>query len=355
VLPQSQAGLELDPAAFRDLLADPQAVESLSAVTGCPLLVVDAADGVTGEALAGLDIAGLPAVVAVLAPDPGCLPAAGFAAADVVLTEDAAAPAPFTAPPGGVRAGLDAIGTALTASPVAAATLVLLLRGSAGMAVPAALVAESAAYSALQAGAEFRRWRSAHPPRPAEPGTGRVAVARSAGEMRITLSRPGRRNAVDWRMRDALAGALAVAVREPGLRVRLTGAGPDFCAGGDLDEFGARPDPAVAHLTRLTRSPARLLHQLSARTTAYLHGACLGAGLELPAFASRVVAAPGARLGLPELRLGLLPGAGGTVSLPRRIGRSRTAYLALTGLPVDAETALAWGLVDAIGAPGEPS
>jgi enoyl-CoA hydratase/carnithine racemase len=99
-------------------------------------------------------------------------------------------------------------------------------------------------------------------------------VERSGNELRITLSRPARRNAVDWRMRDALTAALAAAAREPGMRVVLTGAGPDFCAGGDLDEFGSRPDPATAHLVRLTRSPALLLHQLSARTTARVHGAC---------------------------------------------------------------------------------
>lgn len=346
--------MEIDAAAFRDLLADPQAAESLSAVTGCPLVVIDVTDETSGRALAGLDITGLPAAVVVLARDPACLPVASFGAADVILTEDASAPAPFAAAAEGVQAGLAAIETTLTGSPVAATTLMLLLRSSAGLPASAALVAESAAYSALQAGAEFQRWRSGHPPRPPEPGTDRIAVARSGHQLRITLSRPARRNAMDWRMRDALAAALAIAFREPGLQVTLTGAGPDFCAGGDLDEFGSRPDPATAHLTRLTRSPAMLLGRLSARTTAYLHGSCLGAGLELPAFADRLVAARGTRVGLPELRLGLLPGAGGTVSLPRRIGRARTAFLALTGLPLDEGTALKWGLVDAICPSGKP-
>jgi enoyl-CoA hydratase/carnithine racemase len=95
-----------------------------------------------------------------------------------------------------------------------------------------------------------------------------------------------------------------------------------------------------------------LLHQLSARTTAHLHGACLGAGIELPAFARRVIAAEDTRFALPELGLGLVPGAGGTVSLTRRIGRWRTAYLALTGLSLTAQEALRWGLIDAIQPPG---
>jgi enoyl-CoA hydratase/carnithine racemase len=77
-----------------------------------------------------------------------------------------------------------------------------------------------------------------------------------------------------------------------------------------------------------------------------LHGACAGSGIELPAFAGSVAARPGTRIWLPELAMGLIPGAGGTVSLPRRIGRGRTAWMALSGRPVDVPTALEWGLVD---------
>ena len=74
----------------------------------------------------------------------------------------------------------------------------------------------------------------------------------------------------------------------------------------------------------------------------------LGAGSELPAFARRVVAMEDAFFQLPEVAMGLVPGAGGTVSIPRRIGRQRTAYLALSGLRLDAATARRWGLVDEI-------
>lgn len=344
--------LTIDSRTFRDLLSDPNAVESLSAVTGCPQVVVEIPDGSAALAMAGLETTALPAVVVVVAPDARCLPADAFQVADVVLTADKTAGRPFTAPPGGVQAGVDALSAALAVSPVAGTALALLLRSSASLTVPAGLVAESATYSALQAGAEFHRWRSGRAARGPEPGTDRVVVERSGSELRITLSRPARRNAVDWRMRDALTAALSAAAGEPGLQVVLTGAGPDFCTGGDLDEFGSRPDPATAHLVRLTRSPAMLLHRLSARTTAHLHGACLGAGIELPAFARRVIAAEDTRFALPELGLGLVPGAGGTVSLTRRIGRWRTAYLALTGLSLAAHDALRWGLIDAIQPPG---
>ena len=344
--------VSVDASTFRDLLADPTVAETMSAALGCPLVVVEVDSSAAGALLADLDTTALPAVVAVVARDPRWLPARACKVADVVLAEaEDAAGSPSVRPDGGVEAGVAALDAALLANPVAGTSLALLLRSSAGLDVPAGLVAESATYSALQDGAEFRRWRAQRPARPADPGTERVRVQRSGRELRITLARPARRNAVDWRMRDALAGALALAAADPGASVVLDGDGPDFCAGGDLDEFGSRPDPAQAHLIRLTRSPALLLHRVGGRTTARLQGACLGAGIELPAFAATVTAAEDTRIGLPEIRLGLVPGAGGTVSLARRIGRWRTAYLALTGQTLDAGQALRWGLVDAI----EPS
>jgi enoyl-CoA hydratase/carnithine racemase len=85
------------------------------------------------------------------------------------------------------------------------------------------------------------------------------------------------------------------------------------------------------------------------RTEVRLHGPC--AGIELAAFAGRVVARPGTTFRLPEVSMGLIPGAGGTVSIPRRIGRWRTLYLALSGVLLDAQTPVGWGLVDAIAGP----
>ena len=131
-------------------------------------------------------------------------------------------------------------------------------------------------------------------------------------------------------------------------RVVITGAGPSFCSGGDLDEFGTLPDPATAHAIRSTRNPARLVAACADRLRFEVHGACVGAGVELPAFASHVVATPDAYFQLPEVSMGLVPGAGGTVSIPRRIGRQRTAYMALSGQRIDVEVALRWGLVDEV-------
>lgn len=173
--------------------------------------------------------------------------------------------------------------------------------------------------------------------------------SRAGGRIDVVLSRPEVHNAYDRAMRDGLVDALAVAAGDPDVaEVHLFGEGRSFCSGGDLDEFGTRPDPATAHLVRLTRSAARLMHELSARIVVHLHGACMGSGIELPAFAGRVLAARDTRIALPELEIGLIPGAGGTVSLPRRIGRHRTAWLALSGAPIDTGTAVAWGLVDGL-------
>ncbi|MEN8161352.1 MAG: enoyl-CoA hydratase/isomerase family protein, partial [Myxococcota bacterium] len=161
------------------------------------------------------------------------------------------------------------------------------------------------------------------------------------------LDRPERRNAFSAEMRDALCEALALVIQDASLRrVVLTGEGPSFSSGGDLDEFGTHPDPATAHAIRATRNAALLLSRCADRVEARVHGACVGAGVELPAFCRRVVADPGAFFQLPEVGMGLVPGAGGTVSLPRRIGRQRTAWLALTGQRLAVETARAWGLVD---------
>jgi enoyl-CoA hydratase/carnithine racemase len=90
----------------------------------------------------------------------------------------------------------------------------------------------------------------------------------------------------------------------------------------------------------------RAIAGLAPRVIVHLHGACAGSGIELPAFAGRVIAAADTQISLPELALGLIPGAGGTVSITKRIGRHRTAWLGLTGAAVDAATAEAWGLVD---------
>lgn len=293
-------------------------------------------------------------VLAESAPDPGSLPVViiGVGAAadrdawpavfDVVLTES--------------DPQLDSIVATIEANPIASTSLAVLLRGIDKLSVDHGLAAESAVYSLLQSGSEFRTWQASATRKPAPPDMEPAVLAARDGDcLHVALNRPHRHNAFSRSMRDALSEVLAMAFVDGSIaRVALSGNGPSFCSGGDLGEFGSFLDPASAHTTRLTRSPARLLHRLRDRTQVHLHGACMGAGIELSAFAARVSADPDAQIALPEVSLGLIPGAGGTVSVTRRAGRQRCAQLALLGRPITAATALSWGLIDAI-EPGSPT
>jgi hypothetical protein len=268
---------------------------------------------------------------------------------DILLSADADAPPPWVGLGAGFAAGVAAVTTACEQHPVAARVAAQALRTSLQVSFEAALELESIAYSMLLASDEFKAWRARTPVRErAERAAPRVLVGGASGAISIRLNRPARRNAFDAAMRDELCEALVFALDHPDRPpVILTGEGSAFSAGGDLDEFGTAKDVGQAHLIRTLRSPARLARQLGERLTARVHGACVGAGVEVPAAAGRVTAAPGAVFRLPEVSMGLIPGAGGTASIPRRIGRHRAAYMAISGAEIDLATALAWGLVDA--------
>ena len=243
------------------------------------------------------------------------------------------------------------IAATIARTPLAALSLVQLLRQGERLDLHEALVAESWVYSTLQSGPEFGAWLAARRrPAPAVEESGpAVRVERFGEELVLTLNRPRRHNAFSVEIRDALTEGLQLAVVDASVRrIVLRGEGPSFSSGGDLSEFGDLPDPATAHAVRSTRNPGRLLVRCAERVIAKVHGACIGAGAELPAFTARVVARDDAFFQLPELSMGLVPGAGGTASIPRRIGRQRTAWLALTGERIDAPTALEWKLIDEI-------
>lgn len=215
------------------------------------------------------------------------------------------------------------------------------------------LVTESLAYSTLQSGREFARWLEERGPKQPAVIPDPVQAERHGDTLHVRFNRPQRHNAFSTDARAALLEALEVARLDPSVtEVVLSGNGPSFCSGGDLAEFGTFADPASAHLARTRYSPARVLDEITARVgpacRAVVHGQVLGSGLEMAAYCGHVTCAPDAVLGLPELALGLIPGAGGTVSITRRIGRWRTAYLVLSGRTVDPATALAWGLVDEV-------
>ncbi|ORA34522.1 enoyl-CoA hydratase/isomerase family protein [Mycobacterium aquaticum] len=238
--------------------------------------------------------------------------------------------------------------------PLAAAVCDDVLRSLDG-AAPAfgGVITESLAYSTLQAGPEFARWLTERGPATVPLLPDPLQAERVGDTLHVRFNRPQRHNAFSTDARAALLEALEVARLDPSIdEVVLSGNGRSFCSGGDLAEFGSFDDPAGAHLARTRHSPALVLDELTARLgrrcRADVHGQVLGSGLEMAAFCGWVSAHPQATLGLPELALGLIPGAGGTVSITRRIGRWRTAYLVLTGRTIDAATALDWGLVDEI-------
>lgn len=323
------------------------AIEERGPLTGSAISVVD-----LDSPLAALAI-GRPWVTVGIARRT----AAAHPSLDIALCEETDPPAPFVGCPAGVTEGLARIEAAVERAPLAAVTLAQVLRVGEHLDRDGALVVESLAYAALQSGPEHARWLATrrlheHRESPSTP----VRVKRTGTRLEITLDRPNVLNAVDVHVRDSLVDALAVAIADQSVtEIELRGAGPAFCAGGDLGEFGTTPDPVTGHIVRTTRSVAALLAACRDRLVVHVHGVCFGAGIEMAAFARRVVAAPDTRFSLPELAFGLIPGAGGTVSIPRRIGRERTAYLALTGEEIDAATALSWGLVDEVTADVSPA
>lgn len=243
---------------------------------------------------------------------------------------------------------LDRIAAVAASNPLAAVTLAGLLPASARMSLDDGLLLESLAYSTLLAGPEFAAWRERTPVRPVHADDGTVVLDRRDDILTITLNRPERHNAFARMVRDGLIAGLELAVTDMSIReVVVGGNGPSYCSGGDLDEFGTAADPVSAHITRLGRSAGRIVAALNGRIRFEVHAACVGAGIEVPSFAPLVTARDGAWFQLPEVTMGLIPGAGGTVSVTRRIGRWRTAFMALTADRIDLDTALDWGLVDA--------
>lgn len=315
--------LDLDPDSYDALIASAFFDEVLADPDRLPLIIV------RGAAPTLRAPGSLPVVVCYVGDEFG---ASGPSAADLVVGP----------------ADVDLLVERVRTAPIAASALAVLLRSAPGTDVEHALASESAVYSLLQAGPEFEAWRESTPRESIVDDRPTVRTIRDGDTLEIRLDRPHRHNAITARLRDELHAELSGAVAEPGLTVVLSGEGPSFCSGGDLAEFGDRPDPATAHIVRTLRSPARRIHQLSDRIEARIHGSTLGGGIEMASFAGRVVAAPDVSIALPELGLGLIPGAGGTVGISRRIGRQRTAALAITGRVIDATTAAAWGLVDEI-------
>jgi enoyl-CoA hydratase len=181
----------------------------------------------------------------------------------------------------------------------------------------------------------------------------RILIERDGTTLTLTLNRPDKLNAIDGAMLDALDETLGKIERDRAVRaVILTGAGRAFSAGADIKEW-----TALAPL-EFGRSWGLRGHALFDRLAALpppviaaLNGIAFGGGLELALCADIRIASQEARLGLPEVTIAALPGWGGTQRLPRLIGAGRAKHMILTGQPIDAAKAEAWGLVGEVVAP----
>ncbi len=165
----------------------------------------------------------------------------------------------------------------------------------------------------------------------------------------ITIARPGQRNAVNRAVADGIAAAVDRLDGDDALRAGvLTGAGGYFCAGMDLKAFatGERPHVPGRGFGGLVERPPRK------PLVAAVEGFALAGGMELALACDLIVAALGARFGLPEVTRGLVPAAGGLLRLPARLPRGAALELVLTGEPMCSERAFELGLVTRLAQPG---
>ncbi len=174
-----------------------------------------------------------------------------------------------------------------------------------------------------------------------------ILVDVADGIATLTVNRPDKRNALNAAVRREIVQALDALRDDDAARVLvLTGAGDRaFVAGADIAEFEART-PVQQRESMEGGGVFEALAVFPRPTIAMIRGYALGGGCELALACDIRVAAPSARLGQPEIRLGLLPGGGGTQRLPRLVGYGQALRLILTGEPIDAAEALRIGLVD---------
>src|SRR4051812_42217396 len=172
-----------------------------------------------------------------------------------------------------------------------------------------------------------------------------IRTEASDGVLTITIDRPEVRNAVDRAVAEALAEALERLDADEALRAAvLTGAGRGFCAGMDLKAFAAGELPVVegrGFAGLVERPPAKPL-------IAAVEGFAVAGGLEIALACDLIVAGESARLGIPEVKRGLVAAGGALLRLPRRVSYGRAVELALTGDVVDGRTAAEIGLVDRV-------
>ncbi len=165
----------------------------------------------------------------------------------------------------------------------------------------------------------------------------------------IRLNRPQALNALSFALIRDLGRAFDEVAAGDARALLITGTGEKaFCAGADIGELANRALMDKKRGAELGQATFAKLERLPMPSVAIVNGYAFGGGLELALACTFRLATPNARLGLPEIKLGLIPGYGGTQRLPRVVGEARALEMILTGKPVDAPAALAWGLVSRV-------
>lgn len=167
---------------------------------------------------------------------------------------------------------------------------------------------------------------------------------------RITLNRPKALNAYNIKMRDELYHVLGAVSADDEVKViLLNGAGEKaFCAGADLTEFLTAPSPIIARRVRWGRDIWGVFLSVPQPIIAVLHGYVLGSGVEMALCSDLRLASENVKFGLPEMVLGIIPAAGATQTLPRKVGRAKALEMLLTGRWIDAGEAYRSGLVNRV-------
>ncbi len=161
----------------------------------------------------------------------------------------------------------------------------------------------------------------------------------------IRLNRPQALNALSFALIRDLSRALDEVAASDARALLITGAGTQaFCAGADIGELTDRSLMDTKRGAELGQATFAKLERLNMPSVAIINGFAFGGGLELALACTFRLVTPNAKLGLPEIKLGLVPGYGGTQRLPRVVGEARALEMILTGRAIDAPTALAWGI-----------
>jgi enoyl-CoA hydratase len=181
-----------------------------------------------------------------------------------------------------------------------------------------------------------------------------LAVEKDDGIAVVTINRPDALNSLNVETMKEIADAMGRLGDDPDVgAVIVTGAGKAFVAGADIAELSKMGGMDARDASQLGQRTFSLIENLSKPVIAAINGFALGGGLELAMACDIRIASKKAKLGQPEVKLGVTPGFAGTQRLPRLVGFGRAKELLLVGEPIDAETALSYGLVNKVVEPDE--